>query len=199
MSDQSSPHGETAASRDRQLMARAQAGEPAAITALYDLHARLLLGIGARILRDVREAEDVLHDVFVEVWQKARDYDPGRGSVQAWLCLRMRSRALDRLRSVRRVRPVGSEAALGAEHRIMNHDQLSEAPDRRAAVEALGHLPAEQREVLNLAYFQGLSSSEIAALLGVPVGTVKSRTAAALSKLRKLLGAGEGEARVRAL
>ena len=171
---------------DERLLSRIAAGDRAAVAELYDRHAARLLALGARILRDSREAEDVLHDVFVEAWQKAKDYDRSRGTVQAWLCLRMRSRSLDRLRSAGRSRTVLSEEVVRASTAMHTELDMSEAPDRRAAREALMALPEEQRVVLELAYFQGLSSSEIAEALAVPMGTVKSRTAAGLRKLRAL-------------
>jgi RNA polymerase sigma-70 factor (ECF subfamily) len=156
-------------------------GDRSALATLYDRHAGLMLGLGLRVLRDRGEAEEVLHDVFVEAFRGAATYDPARGSVRTWLFLRMRSRSLDRLKS-------------GARSRSVPLDDLTleRAPapspsvtgDERRLAEVLAQLPHDQRVVIELAYFEGLSSGEISTRLGVPMGTVKSRTAAALSKLR---------------
>lgn len=186
------PPGASELELDRGLVARMAQGDKVAIAQLYDRYAGGLLALGARILRDRLEAEDVLHDVFVEAWKRAADYDASRGTVQSWLFLRMRSRSLDRLRSKSRSSVVPSEEVLRAGAGKEMETDMSEAPDRRAAREALFGLPEEQQRVLTLAYFEGLSSSEIAHALGVPIGTVKSRTAAALKKLRAIFGAQGG-------
>ncbi len=168
------------------LISGAAAGDRDCLAALYDRYAPALLAIGRRILSDRREAEDLLHDVFLEVWRQAGDYDEARGSVRAWLLMRMRSRALDRRKSA----VFSKRADLPAPDAVA--DALGEAgedpalaPDRDAVRRALEQLPAEQRQVLELGYFEGLSSSEIAERVGAPIGTVKSRVAAALSKLRQ--------------
>ena len=152
---------------------------------LYDRYASALLAIGRRILGDRREAEDLLHDVFIEVWRQAGDYNEARGSVRAWLLMRMRSRALDRRKSA----AFSKRADLPAPDAVVDvHGEGGEdpalGPDRQAVRRALEQLPAEQRQVLELGYFEGLSSSEIAERVRAPIGTVKSRVAAALSKLR---------------
>jgi len=172
---------------DVSLISGAAAGDRDCLAALYDRYAPALLAIGRRILGDRREAEDLLHDVFIEVWRQAGDYDEARGSVRAWLLMRMRSRALDRRKSA----ALSKRADLPAPDNVA--DALSDAhagedpllgPDRQAVRLALAQLPAEQRQVLELGYFEGLSSSEIAERVRAPIGTVKSRVAAALSKLR---------------
>lgn len=147
-----------------------------------------MLALGVRILANRREAEDVLHDVFLEVWKRAGDYDPRRGSVKTWLFLRMRSRCLDRLKSAgfsrsRSIDADGGSQALGA---IEAH--ADRAADSKQVRSALDTLPDDQRAVLLLGYYEGLSCSEIADKLGIPLGTVKSRAAAAMSKLRAQLG-----------
>ncbi len=172
---------------DVRLVTGAAAGDRDCLAALYDRYAATLLAIGRRILGDRREAEDLLHDVFIEVWRQAGDYDEGRGSVRAWLLMRMRSRALDRRKAAvfsRRAdlpAPDSIAAALGDAH---GGEDPALGPDRQAVRRALAQLPAEQRQVLELGYFEGLSSSEIAERVSAPIGTVKSRVAAALIKLR---------------
>jgi RNA polymerase sigma-70 factor (ECF subfamily) len=154
-------------------------GDRDCLAALYDRYASLLLALGRRILGDRREAEDLLHDVFLEAWHKALDYDERRGTVRAWLLMRMRSRALDRRKAA-----VFSRRAEAPSEDAMGQEDLALTPDRERVRRALNDLPLEQRQVLELGYFEGLSSSEIAARLHAPIGTVKSRVAAALAKLR---------------
>jgi len=170
---------------DVSLISGAAAGDRDCLAALYDRYAPALLAIGRRILGDRREAEDLLHDVFIEVWRQAAAYDQARGSVRAWLLMRMRSRALDRRKSA----AMSKRADLPAPDAVADTDvnggeDPALGPDRQAVRRAMEQLPAEQRQVLELGYFEGLSSSEIAERLRAPIGTVKSRVAAALSKLR---------------
>jgi RNA polymerase sigma-70 factor (ECF subfamily) len=174
---------------DETLVYAIARGDRSAFAHLYDRQSPLLLALGARILRDSREAEDVLHDVFVEVWKHAGDFDPSRASARTWLCLRMRSRCLDRVRVALRCRAHPLEDAV--------LDPLPETQsagsDAQRVRAALAALPEPQRQVLVLGYFQGLSSQEIADALHIPLGTVKSRVAAALSHLRSALGENELE------
>ena len=171
---------------DQELMERVAGGDRAALGSLYDRYAPILVALGERMLRVRREAEDLAHDVFLEAWRQAADYDPQRGSVRAWLTMRTRSRALDRLRSgwaraVHTAEPI--EIAVDP---APDHESRS---DHGTLRRALGALPLQQREVLELGYFEGLSSSEIAERLEIPLGTVKSRVAGALARLRAELAA----------
>ena len=171
---------------DAELIAQVARAQQPALGALYDAYAGLLLSILTRVLRDGQEAEDVLHEVFLEVWQHAADFDPARGNVRSWLVMRARSRALDRLRALTRTRCL-PEDATAAE---------AEAPAATATAEtltirrALSNLAPELRKLLELGYFDGMSSAEIAAHEGIAVGTVKSRVARALAELRDVLGHG---------
>jgi RNA polymerase sigma-70 factor (ECF subfamily) len=160
-------------------------GDRDALGRIYDRHAAVLLALAQRILRNRREAEDLLHDVFVEAWKQAGSYDPARGSVAAWLRLRMRSRAIDRVRSARLSRGTTLDEAREPSTAPSHHESIA---DGRALHQALAVLPDEQANVLVLGYFEGLSSSEIAEREGIPLGTVKSRVAAAMAKLRQHLG-----------
>ena len=154
------------AARDAELVAVISAGDRDALAALYDRYAGILFGLSRRLLSDSRDAEDLLHDVFIEVWKQAKDYDSMRGSVRAWLFTRVRARALDRIRAQRVRRALAVEAVAGSDA----PDEF--ALDRAKVRRALQALPPEQCEVLELAYFSGLSSTEISAQLGIPVGTV---------------------------
>jgi RNA polymerase sigma-70 factor (ECF subfamily) len=177
---------------DGELVIATARGERDALAALYDRHSPAMLGLGLKLLKDRGEAEEILHDVFLEAWRRAGDYDPARGSVRTWLLLRMRSRCLDRIKSAARSRtaPVGEhlERVVGA--------APAEAADRADAQRvhgALADLPEEQRRILQLGYFAGLSCSEMATHLDIPIGTVKSRLHAAMTKLRAAFSAGRAE------
>jgi RNA polymerase sigma-70 factor, ECF subfamily len=166
---------------DTELIGQVARGQRLALGALYDRHAGLLLAILTRVLGDAHDAEDVLHEVFLEVWQRAADYDAGRGSVRAWLVMRARSRGLDRLRALARARTLPS-------HPLVAADVSQVAPEAALSVRrALSNLAPELRTVLELGYFAGMSSAEIAAHQGLAVGTVKSRVARALAELRDAL------------
>lgn len=177
--------------QDLKLMAGIEAGDREALGGLYDRHAPAMLCLASRILRDRREAEDLVHDVFVEAWRKAASFSEDRGSVRAWLLVRTRSRAIDRLRNLevahRHARcewEGAKDAPLAAPA-----DDPSTSPDQRRARAALAGLPEAQREVLELAFFEGLSCSEIARRCGAPLGTVKSRLSAGMRELRRLFDA----------
>lgn len=162
-------------------------GERAALAQLYDRHAGSMLALAQRIVGRGAEAEDVLHDVFLEAWRHCADYDSARGSVKSWLLLRTRSRSLDVQKSARVSKQAsGLDDAWLAELADPTRDTTASADQSRVR-RALVALPPEQREVLLLGYFEGLSSSEMAERIGVPLGTVKSRVAAALAALRAAL------------
>lgn len=171
---------------DRALMVALAKGDRAALGVLYDRYAGLLLALAQRLVGQQREAEDLVHDVFLEAWRLARGYDPDRGSPRAWLVTRLRSRGLDRLRGGLRY---AWEPA--AEELLEAPDDPSSNLDRQRVHSALSQLSAEQRQVLILGYFEGLSANDIADRLAVPVGTVKSRAARGMAQLRRgLLGQG---------
>jgi RNA polymerase sigma-70 factor (ECF subfamily) len=170
-------------------------GDRVALARLYDRHAPGLLALAFRVLGSAPEAEDLVHDVLLEAWESGDDFDPRRGTVRTWLAVRTRSRALDRLRARGRRREVEPPPG-GEEPGRVAPDDPSLAPDQRRLRAALVDLPETQRAVLALAYFEGWSASEIAENLQLPIGTVKSRTAAGLSRLRAMLEADEaGSAR----
>lgn len=178
---------------DATLMTAVAGGDKGCLARLYDRYASVLMAVGVRMLGQRREAEDLLHDVFLEVWRQAGDYDPARGSVRTWILMRMRSRALDRLKSAAHSRSTSLDEA-PVHEAPQGGDDPTLAADRSRVRRALTSLPDEQRSVLELAYFEGLSSQEIATRVGVPVGTVKSRVAAGMTKLRAVLLPAGGEA-----
>jgi RNA polymerase sigma-70 factor (ECF subfamily) len=165
---------------DLELISRVARGQNAALGELYDRHAGLLLAVLKRVLGDELEAEDVLHEVFLEVWEHAADYDESRGSVRAWLVMRARSRGLDRLRALGRARLLRRDPA--------DKPANVELPETTLGMrQALAQLAPELRTLLELGYFEGLSSTEMAAHEQLAIGTVKSRVARALAELRDVL------------
>jgi RNA polymerase sigma-70 factor, ECF subfamily len=177
--------GDADPSADIEVLRSLASGDKQALALLYDRHSGMMLALGLRIIGVRREAEDLLHDVFLEAWRHAGDYDPRRGSVKTWLLMRMRSRCLDRVRShgFSRVETLESEPARGG-----SAERAERRIDGARARALLESLPPSQREVLELGYFKGLSFSEIATQLDIPIGTVKSRVSAAMTKLREDLG-----------
>lgn len=172
---------------DAALVAAMAAGDRDALAQLYERHSGLLLGLAMRIVRERREAEDLLHDVFLEAWRSAKDFDPKRGRARTWLAIRMRSRALDHQKSARISRNAG---ASDLDVVVVDDETLGASPDHARVRRELAALGPEQRKVLELAYFEGLSCTEIASRVDVPVGTVKSRLAAGLGRLRGQLKPG---------
>jgi RNA polymerase sigma-70 factor (ECF subfamily) len=194
--------GRTVGSEDESLVRRMAAGEDQALGVLYDRWYPLVHGVVSRLVRQPDDVEDVVEETFWQAWRQASRFDPARGAVQTWLLTIARSRALDRVRSLRRRRedplqgddgePVIQQAAEG------DPGLDAEASERRSiVVAALNELPTEQREALELGYFGGLSQSEIAERTGQPLGTVKTRMRLAMQKLRGQLqilrSEGEGE------
>lgn len=176
------------------VLRRVARGDQQALGKLYDRHAGAMLAIGLKIVGSRREVEDLVHDVFLEAWRLAGDYDPARGSVKTWLLVRMRSRCLDRVRSHAFSR---TESMPDAEPQAdgdyaSTADQTERALDGARVCALLDTLPDAQRTVLELGYFRGLSFQEIADQLGIPLGTVKSRVATAMMKLRSDLGVSQG-------
>jgi RNA polymerase sigma-70 factor (ECF subfamily) len=176
---------ETGAPTDAELVAEMARGDRSAVARLYDRHVRSLLALARAMLQSRQAAEDLIHDVFLEAWQRSGDYSAERGSVRTWLLLRTRSRALDRLKSAGRPRVVSWEAEADTAH---GTGLPNATEDRSRLRELLAQMPDAHREVLVLGYFEGLSTTEIAMRLGIPAGTVKSRTRAALTTLRTVLG-----------
>ena len=157
----------------------------------YDRYATLVFTFALRLLGSRADAEDLLQELFLQVWRQAQSYSPERGSPEMWLLTMTRSRAIDKLRSMRRrgMSTLSPDALsrLEVEDPVAPPTQASEAKLTLQGV--LAKLPETQRIVLGLAYFDGLTQSEIAAHLGEPLGTVKTRMRAGLERLRGFLGA----------
>lgn len=174
---------------DRSCMDKVRAGDMRALEELYDRYSGLLYSAALKILGRAADAEEVLQEAWLQAWNRAESYDAARGVVPAWLLTLVRSRAIDRLRSrasrqrVEQVmadrppmQPVEEPPAAVSQRQL--HDRV---------VSALAELQPQQRQVIELAYFGGLSQSEIAAQLAAPLGTVKSWTRQGLTRLRELL------------
>jgi RNA polymerase sigma-70 factor (ECF subfamily) len=162
-----------------------------ALAEIYDRHARAVYSLALRIVGEQAEAEDVVQDVFSQAWGQASRYTPDRGPVVAWLLTMTRSRAIDRIRA-RRARP---DAEAADETQLSGLTDSAQLQDLRLLTSeqvgqlrgALARLPALQRVAIEMAYFEGLTQSEIAARLDEPLGTVKTRVRLALLKLREAL------------
>jgi RNA polymerase sigma-70 factor (ECF subfamily) len=167
---------------------QAPAPELADLEALYDAHHRQAIGLAYRLLGDLGDAEEAVQEVFLSAWRSAHTYDPARGSTHTWILSMVRNRCIDVLRARKR-RPV-QPLAEGLDPPDTS-DVPSEAVsnvDAAAARVALEALPPEQKQAIELAYFAGLSHSEIAAQLAAPIGTVKGRIRLGLDRLRISMG-----------
>jgi RNA polymerase sigma-70 factor (ECF subfamily) len=162
-------------------MQRARAGNVAAFAQVYDRHAPFVLAVLQRMLRSSADAQDLLHDVFLEAWQGVRQYDTTRASVRTWLLVRTRSRALDRIAHDGRQQRLATDA-----HALEGN--AAPRPERELALHAaLRDLDAPSRDALELTYVWGFTASEISERTQVPEGTVRSRLARGLSKLGRML------------
>ncbi len=170
-----------------ELIRRMAGGDRYAFGAFYDRYAPLAFGLIRRILRNAAEAEEVLQEVFLELWVSAHTFDPARGTPEAWVVMRARSRGIDRARSIRR-KSEGMAQLSGGTVPDAVPDPAMRAEGREIVRGVLGQLPASQQEVIELAFFDGLTQSEIAARVGQPLGTVKTRMRLGLEKLRELAG-----------
>jgi RNA polymerase sigma-70 factor (ECF subfamily) len=176
-------------SSDTELLHAVARGDESALAALYDRYNSILLGLLLRILHSRSEAEDVLQEVFLQIWQRAANFDEARGRGFTWMVTLARSRAIDRLRSLQSRQRADDTAMQNAPEQSGDaSDDAYHAEQREIVRTALAEIPEEQRRALLLAYFEGLTQSEIAARLGQPLGTVKTRMRSGMGKLRELLG-----------
>jgi len=170
------------------IVRRMAEGDESALGLLYDQWIQPVYSLVVQLLRDADEAEDVVEETFWQAWQRAASYDVSRGTVRTWLLTIARSRALDRLRVRNRRRdetPVTADVAIDERDPLLD---LEGRERRDLVLSALNELPPDQRRALELAYFRGLTQSEIAETLGEPLGTIKTRMRLGMMKLREKLG-----------
>ncbi|GAC1483045.1 MAG: sigma-70 family RNA polymerase sigma factor [Candidatus Dormibacteria bacterium] len=175
---------------DGDVVAQVLAGDLSAVELLYERYARIAFGLAYRILNDRMAAEDVVQDAFVALWRRAATFDPGRGCIRPWLLQIVRNRAIDRLRAVatRRESANIEEANLSVADSAW--DGVASAADRDQVIKLLNDLPEGQRRAIELSYFGGLSHPQVAAVMGLPLGTVKGRQRLGLQKMRRSLESG---------
>jgi RNA polymerase sigma-70 factor (ECF subfamily) len=174
---------------DVELLKAIAAKDDDALGQLYDRYRLILFGVLMRILNNREEAEDVLQEVFLQVWRRAADFDENRGRPFTWLVTLARSRGIDRLRSLASRERVAIAEANERPEEVSDAASDAIRSERVGVVNsALADLPEDQRRPLMLAYFEGLTQSEIATKLGVPLGTVKTRMRTAMMKLREAFG-----------
>ena len=184
---------EQAQDNDVELLKAIVARDEAALAQLYDRYRVILFGLLMRILSNREEAEDVLQEVFLQVWRRAADFDENRGRPFTWLVTLARSRGIDRLRTLAARQRVAIAGAKDESEAISDAASDAFRSEQRGLVtSALAQLPDEQKRPLMLAYFDGLTQTEIAARLEAPLGTVKTRMRTGMMKLRELL-AGKDE------
>ncbi|MFQ5527233.1 MAG: RNA polymerase sigma factor [Thermoanaerobaculia bacterium] len=179
-------------SQETRLVERIVARDSAAFAELFDLHSSVILGVLVRMLRRRETAEEVLQETFLQAWENADRFDGRRASVRGWLLVMARSRAIDRLRAsraraAREELRAKEDATVMAEREPAADTGLLAKERGRALVSALGGLPDEQRRCIELAFFEGLTHAELARRLDQPLGTVKSRIALGMNKLRRVL------------
>ena len=175
---------------DAELLARIAKGDRQALGSFYDRHSSLLYSLILRILNDAAEAEDVLQDVFLQIWNKAAAFDPALGKPLSWTVALTRNKALDRLRSFqRRLAALSKTEEAPSPAAATQADEFYRHEISSAVQEALCKLPSDQRQAIELAYFGGLTQTEISEQLQAPLGTVKARIRRGMLRLRDLLKA----------
>jgi RNA polymerase sigma-70 factor (ECF subfamily) len=173
---------------DEDLVSLVAGGDEQALSELYDRYSRPVYATGMRLLGDAQLAEELVQDAFTSVWRSAASFDPTRASFATWLYRVARNRATD-LDRRRRARP--SSAGEHGLYALPGGPKPEEAVDAWDVSTALSSIPSEHREVLELAYFEGLSQREISRRTGIPLGTIKSRTTAALKRFRQAIASPE--------
>ena len=172
------------------LLQRISSGDQSAVAELYDKTSPIVFGLAIRILGERAIAEDVVIEVYAQIWRQAQTYNAQRGTPMSWLLTVTRSRAIDALRARQRMQKTELlETAPDTQAQTLGPEEVSTVAERRRAVcQALTSLSVEQRQAIELAYFSDLSHAEIAQQLGQPLGTVKTRIRTGLLRLRELLG-----------
>ena len=173
-----------------ELSNRLARGDRLALSALFEAYGGMVLATVLRLLRNRAEAEEVVQETFLDVWRRARHYQPERAAFSTWVITIAKARAIDRLRANdTRARTSEAMRVETVESHTPDLDAVADGPRLKAC---LAELSGKQRHTLELAYFQGLTQSEIALRTGTPLGTVKTRTRQALRKLSELLGVSNG-------
>lgn len=178
--------------RDTELLRGIAGGDRLAFAEFYDRHAVLMFSVASRILNDPVEAEDILQEVFLQIWEKAGKFDPKLGKASSWAAILVRNRAIDRIRaSQRRLRlaqAAAPELAFAADSATPSANERLHGAEKASLIHsAIQTLPEDQRHSIQLAYFSGLTHFEIAEKLQAPLGTVKARIRRGLLKLRDQL------------
>jgi RNA polymerase sigma-70 factor (ECF subfamily) len=177
--------------RDTGLLRQIAGGDRSAFAEFYDRHSVLMFSVASRILNDPAEAEDVLQEAFMQIWEKAGKFDPGLGRASSWAAILVRNRAIDRIRSAQRrtrlAQEAGPELAFAAAESGTANEIVHGAEKAKLIQSAIGVLPADQRKAIELAYFSGLTHTEISEKLQEPLGTIKARIRRGLLKLREQL------------
>ena len=171
---------------DAALLARVQRGDEQAMAALYDRYTKVVYSVALRVLRDPAAAEDVLQEVFMQIWRNPAGFEAARGSLGGWLAVVARNRSIDALRRKRPMDQV-EEIALASNYNLADEAERNNMMERARG--AIVRLPLEQRKTLEMAFFDGLTHTEIAEMTGEPLGTVKTRIRSALMSLRKAMTA----------
>ena len=181
------PAGRSSDLSDGELLSRLYSGEISSLEALYNRYGGYVHALAFRVLGSVEEAEEVVQDVFWQLWKTKIRYDPAQGRFSTWLFVIARNRSLDRLRSKRRrplTEPLPADSS-GAPAAVDDPEESAFIAERRRRVlTALGQLPSAQRQALELSFYQGMTHREIAERLGEPLGTVKSRIKMGMDKLK---------------
>jgi RNA polymerase sigma-70 factor (ECF subfamily) len=175
---------EDGSSTDRQLMQQIREKQPEALSRIYDLYSTLVYSVAMRVLRDGAAAEDVMQEVFLKIWQQPESFADQRGSLCGWLAVVTRNRAIDRIRGSKQFDNVD-------DLQLSNNVDLSVEAEREMMLQkvrvVLETMPADQRQAMEMAFFEGCTHTEIAEQTGQPLGTVKTRIRSALITIRKAL------------
>ncbi len=172
----------TSAQDDAALLALVQKGDDRAMASLFDRYSKVVYSVALRVLRDPSTAEDILQEVFMQIWRNPESFVATRGSLGGWLAVVARNRAIDTLRRKKPMDQV-DDMSLASNYNLANEAERNSLMEKARSV--IYKLPTEQRKTLEMAFFDGLTHSEIAEMTGDPLGTVKTRIRSALTTLRK--------------
>ncbi|HEV2331042.1 MAG TPA: sigma-70 family RNA polymerase sigma factor [Verrucomicrobiae bacterium] len=177
--------------RDIELLRQIAAGDRASFAEFYDRHSTLMFSVACRILNNTSEAEDVLQEAFVQIWEKAAIFNPELGQASSWAAILVRNKAIDRIRTSKRRTRLAEEAGAEQDAAANVEDTANETIYGREKAKlvqsAIVELPVEQRQAIELAFFSGLTQDEISKKLNQPLGTIKARIRRGLLKLRDQL------------